>query len=111
MTTSTTPAKLAARWEVSTTMVYDLLNSGELPGFRLGGKLWRIKLEDVAAYEARPAPEPTPRTIPDVSLPKGAVPQVLVDRRTELRLARLCVVARRSARKPDLRPCKPRSCR
>ncbi|WP_033075483.1 helix-turn-helix domain-containing protein [Sphingopyxis sp. MWB1] len=49
----TTPARLAERWEVNTTLIYDLLNSGELPGFKLGGKLWRIKMIDVEAYECR----------------------------------------------------------
>ena len=48
-----TPATLAARWGVSSTFVYNLLNSGTLPSFKLGGKLWRIKLSDVEAYECR----------------------------------------------------------
>lgn len=48
-----TPAELAARWGVSDTFVYNLLNSGTLPSFKLGGKLWRIKLSDVEAYECR----------------------------------------------------------
>lgn len=45
-----TPATLAEHWGVSSTLIYDLLNSGALPGFRLG-KLWRIHANDVAAYE------------------------------------------------------------
>lgn len=45
-----TPALLASRWGVSTTLVYDLLNSGKLTGFRLG-KLWRVRVADVEAYE------------------------------------------------------------
>ena len=51
----TTPSRLAARWECSDTLVYDMLNSGDLPGFKLGGKLWRIRMTDVEAYEARTA--------------------------------------------------------
>lgn len=49
-----TVPKLAQRWAVSDTFVYQLLNSGDLPGFKLGGKLWRIKHSDVEAYECRP---------------------------------------------------------
>lgn len=48
-----TPATLAARWGCSDTLVYDLLNSGVLRGFRLG-KLWRIPSEAVEEYESRP---------------------------------------------------------
>ncbi len=48
-----TPAALADRWGVSSSFVYNLLNSGTLPGFKLGGKLWRIKPSDVEAYECR----------------------------------------------------------
>lgn len=49
-----TVADLAARWGTSTTFVYSLLERGGLPGFKLGGKLWRIKAADVEAYECRP---------------------------------------------------------
>jgi excisionase family DNA binding protein len=49
-----TVADLATRWGTSTTFVYALLERGELPGFKLGGKLWRIKAVDVEAYECRP---------------------------------------------------------
>jgi excisionase family DNA binding protein len=47
------PATLAQRWGVSDTTVYELLNRGELPGFRIG-KLWRIRLADVEVLEAGP---------------------------------------------------------
>ncbi|MCE7796541.1 helix-turn-helix domain-containing protein [Sphingobium sufflavum] len=50
----TVPA-LAERWSVSDTFVYTLLNRGELAGFKLGGKLWRVKQADVMEYEERPA--------------------------------------------------------
>ena len=49
-----TVATLARVWGVSSTFIYDLLARGELPGFKLGGKLWRIKAADVEAYECRP---------------------------------------------------------
>ena len=48
-----TAATLAERWGVSSTFIYTLIQSGELPGFKLGNKLWRIKPEAVAEYEQR----------------------------------------------------------
>jgi excisionase family DNA binding protein len=48
-----TAATLARRWGCSTTLVYDLLTSGQLEGFRLG-KLWRVSAAAVKAYEGRP---------------------------------------------------------
>lgn len=52
-----TPTLLAARWGCSTTLVYDLLNAGNLAGFRLG-TLWRIPALSVEEYERRP-PSPS----------------------------------------------------
>jgi excisionase family DNA binding protein len=59
------PSTLAVRWGCSTTMIYDLLNAGDLAGFRLG-KLWRIPAGAVEEYECRTTasgcssePEPT----------------------------------------------------
>lgn len=51
------PALLATRWGCSTTLVYDLLNTGSLTGFRLG-ILWRIPALSVEEYERRP-PSPS----------------------------------------------------
>jgi DNA binding domain, excisionase family len=48
-----TVAAVASRWGTSTTFVYTLLQSGALEGFKLGGKLWRIKGSAVEAYECR----------------------------------------------------------
>lgn len=47
-----TPAKLAERWECSPNYVTNMIKNGVLPGFTIGGKLWRIKAEDVEAFEA-----------------------------------------------------------
>jgi excisionase family DNA binding protein len=47
-----TAAAVAERWTTSPTFVYNLLNSGALPGFKLGAKLWRVKLSAVEAFEA-----------------------------------------------------------
>jgi len=49
-------AKLAEHWGVSTTFIYNLLNSGELEGIKLGDKLWRIRAEAVERYEDAATP-------------------------------------------------------
>lgn len=87
--TTTTATALAERWGVSTTMIYDMLHAGELPGFRLGGKLWRIKIADVEEYEARPTAGPTRTLATDIMLEKGEIPVELKDHRTQMRMARL----------------------
>ncbi|MGN7750613.1 helix-turn-helix domain-containing protein [Sinorhizobium sp. 22678] len=48
-----TPASLAERWECSERHVRNLISSGELPSFRLGGKLLRIRKEDVEKFECQ----------------------------------------------------------
>lgn len=48
-----TVASLAALWGVSDTFVYDEIKRGNLGHMRLGGKLIRIPVADVEAYEAR----------------------------------------------------------
>lgn len=48
-----TPATLAKRWDCSEQHVRNLINRGELPSFRLGGKLLRIRGEDVEAFECQ----------------------------------------------------------
>ena len=63
-----TAATLAERWGVSSTHVYNLLQSGELAGFKIGSKLWRIKPEAVEAYEQRHAEPELP--LPDPDKPK-----------------------------------------
>ena len=86
-----TPADLAARWQVSDTAVYDLLNRGTLQGFRIG-RLWRIRVCDVEAYEC--LPHSTTRNEAPVCDPlrKGSVQLVecaSAKMRTAVRLARL----------------------
>lgn len=46
-----TPAKLADRWQCSERHVRNMIKRGELPAFRLGDKLIRIKISDVEEYE------------------------------------------------------------
>jgi excisionase family DNA binding protein len=45
-----TPETLAAEWQCSAKHIRNLVNSGALRGFRLGGKLIRIPVEAVEQY-------------------------------------------------------------
>lgn len=51
MTKPFTPKSLADHWECSERHIRKLIARGELPAFRLGGKLLRIKPEDVENFE------------------------------------------------------------
>lgn len=44
---------LAERWACSIGTIRSLVASGELPSFKLGGKLVRIRADDVEKYECR----------------------------------------------------------
>src|SRR5262245_19610049 len=46
-----TPEALAAEWQCSARHIRNLINKGELRGFRLGGKLLRIPVEAAREYE------------------------------------------------------------
>lgn len=84
---------LARRWGVSDTLIYDMLGSGDLPGFRLG-KLWRIRIADIEEREAAPAlPQPTTCAVL-AEVPTGGVAVALPD------AIRAHQCARRVARKP-----------
>ncbi|MEM7505569.1 MAG: helix-turn-helix domain-containing protein [Pseudomonadota bacterium] len=48
-----TVAMVAARWGCSGRHVYNMIHAGELPAFRLGGKLIRIKRWAVEELECR----------------------------------------------------------
>lgn len=48
-----TPAMLAARWQCSERHIRNLVDRGEIPSFRLGGKLIRIKITDIEDFENR----------------------------------------------------------
>lgn len=45
--------RLAERWECSGEHVRRLLINGDLQGFKLGGKVWRITAKAVEAFECR----------------------------------------------------------
>ncbi|RWD14158.1 MAG: helix-turn-helix domain-containing protein [Mesorhizobium sp.] len=48
-----TPKMVADLWLCSERHVRNLIATGDLPSFKLGGKLLRIRGEDVEAYECR----------------------------------------------------------
>lgn len=48
-----TPGMVAKIWHCSERHVRNMINSGELPSFRAGGKLIRLWGADVEAYERR----------------------------------------------------------
>ncbi|WP_373324517.1 helix-turn-helix domain-containing protein [Methylorubrum suomiense] len=47
-----TAAEVATRWKCSASFVRRLIDNGELPAFRVGGKLLRITARAVREYEA-----------------------------------------------------------
>lgn len=44
---------LADHWGCGTDTVYSLIKGGDLPAFKLGGKLLRIRADEVERYECR----------------------------------------------------------
>lgn len=48
-----TPTTLADRWHCSERHIRNMIASGELPSFRLAGKLLRIRGEDVERFECQ----------------------------------------------------------
>lgn len=51
MTVALRPSDLAKRWQCSERTIRMLLRNGFLPTFRIGGKLLRVPLAAVEAYE------------------------------------------------------------
>lgn len=70
-----TPSMLAEEWACSERHVRNLIANGKLPHFKLGGKLVRIRREDVEAFEQNvPAAEeqqsiPEQKTVPEREVP------------------------------------------
>lgn len=74
---SMTPATLAKRWSCSERHVRNMINTGELRCFRLGGRLIRILQEDIAAREASgsvPIDEPIVAKPPSAEKPPRKKP-------------------------------------
>ena len=74
---------LAHYWECGPDTVYALIHSGELQAFRLGGKLLRIRGDEVDRYECRMT---TPSKDTEISLRSSGTPMVDA---TDIRLERL----------------------
>ncbi|TIL72301.1 MAG: helix-turn-helix domain-containing protein [Mesorhizobium sp.] len=62
---------MAKRWECSESHVRKLIRRGELPHFRLGGKLLRIRTFDVEEFEARLTPSADQEPVPVVTRPRA----------------------------------------
>ncbi len=59
-----TPAMLAERWSVSTSVVRKEIRSGRLRAFQAGVRQWRVRLEDLEEYECPGlSPHPISRKI------------------------------------------------
>ncbi|KAF0124318.1 MAG: hypothetical protein FD152_3050 [Xanthobacteraceae bacterium] len=79
-----TPAMLAERWAVSTSVVRKEIRSGRLKAFQAGVRQWRIRLEDVEEYEC-------PRLIasPDIAGNSPSPGSGMTDSDIAVRLARM----------------------
>ncbi|RAH97837.1 hypothetical protein DLJ53_28820 [Acuticoccus sediminis] len=75
------PRHVAERWGCSEATVRRMLRNKELPGFRAGGKLWRIRLEDVVRYEE--CQTGSASSTEDAGMPSGQVLEDLSAWRSE----------------------------
>jgi len=75
-------ATLAQHWGCGTDTVYSLIRSGDLRAFKLGGKLLRIRADEVERYEC----QTTPYNDTEVSSPSSGM---RMDDATDIRLERL----------------------
>ena len=82
---SYTPEDVAARWKCSPSHVRKLISTGELRAWRLGGKLLRIRPEDVENFEQRNAVE-LPRSSPSAEDTVAALREVMAGRRRRARM-------------------------
>lgn len=64
-----TPSTLAERWSCSERHVRNMIDNGELPAFRLGEKLLRIRAADVEAFELRSDTSSDPVAIEQSKIP------------------------------------------
>lgn len=78
-------ASLAKHWGCGTDTVYSLIHSGDLKAFKLGGKLFRIRADEVERYECQTN---TPSNDTEASSPSSSTK---VDDATAIRLERLTV--------------------
>lgn len=85
-------ATLAEHWGCGTDTVYALIHSGDLRAFKLGGKLLRIRADEVERFECRPI---TPSNDTGDSSPSYSMREIDA---TDIRLERLI----ERPRKPQL---------
>lgn len=86
MTAVYSVSSLAEHWECGTDTVYALIRSGDLQAFKLGGKLLRIRADEVERYECR---ENTPCNDTEVSSPSYSSKAIdATDIRLERRIER-----------------------
>jgi len=78
-------AGLAEHWACGTDTIYSLIRGGELQAFKLGGKLIRIRAEEVERFECRTI---TPSNDTEASLPSYGSRTANA---TDIRLERLTV--------------------
>lgn len=84
MSKAYTVASLATHWSVSTDTVYAMIHSGRLKAFRFGGKLYRIRPEEVERFECQS--ENTPSNDTETNGPSSGVRQT---DGTDIRLERM----------------------
>lgn len=77
-------ATLAERWECGTDTVYSLIRSGDLRAFKLGGKLLRIRHDEVERFECQATTTPSNDT--EASSPSSGMK---AEDATDIRLERL----------------------
>lgn len=75
-------ASLAQHWGCGTDTVYSLIRGGDLRAFKLGGKLLRIRADEVERFEC----QNTPCNDTETSLPSSGTK---ADDATDIRLERL----------------------
>lgn len=83
MTAVFSVATLAERWECGTDTVYSLIRSGDLHAFKLGGKLLRIRYDEVERFECQAT---TPSNDTEASSPSSGT---RAEDDTDIRLERL----------------------
>jgi excisionase family DNA binding protein len=93
-----TPATLADWWECSERHVRNLIEQGDLPAFRLGGKLLRIRPEDVEAFDCRSGAARQQEHAPETQAPVGRRPAATPLTRTRI------TTLRKSAARPLSEP-------
>lgn len=72
-----TAAEIAERWKISARTVRDMLEQGELPGFKVRRE-WRIYLSDVLEHEKRTKKAATKKDVDEVvmMMPRAVFPRI-----------------------------------